>query len=82
MVWTKQQKPTKGQLGTVYAVTKKLVCVEVDGTKERVGKHSNNVQLVAIAKGKEVVYRPQAYGKEWEIVKRRCWNMILSRHFR
>ena len=58
-------------MGTVYAVTKKLARIEVDGTKERVGKHSNNVQLMVIAKGKEIVYRPQAYSKEWEIIERR-----------
>ena len=69
--WTKRRKPTEGQSGTIYAVTKKMVRLEMDGTKERIGKYNDNVQLIAIGSGKAVVYKPQKYGKDWEVYERR-----------
>ena len=69
--WTKRRKPTEGQSGTIYAVTKKMVRLEIDGTKERIGKYNDNVQLIAIGNGKTVVYKPQKYGKDWEVYERR-----------
>ena len=69
--WTKRRKPTEGQSGTIYAVTKKMVRLEIDGTKERIGKYNDNVQLIAIGSGKTIVYKPQKYGKDWEVYERR-----------
>ena len=69
--WTKRRKPTEGQSGTIYAVTKKMVQLEIDGTKERIRKYNDNVQLIAIGSGKSVVYKPQKCGKDWEVYERR-----------
>ena len=48
-----------------------MVRLEIDGTKERIGKYNDNVQLIVIGSGKAVVYKPQKYGKDWEVYERR-----------